>query len=239
MSDRNGRWGWTDRAGAACGAAYVLLICVGNQITMGAGGGSAHPTGADDLGDFARTPTTIERLGFGMEVIGLLTFFFFLGWFVPFLRSRAGRAPWLASVAGFAGTATIAIKIGSMTPMLAGGLDRASLTPGLARVLTDLNGCAFVVTFLTTGVFLLATGLAVLSGGMLSRFAGWTAVLFGAGGIVLTVATGIDPVSTNALPFMLGLLWILVVGVRLAVRVPRVRRTDELAEPGLEPATVV
>ncbi len=43
MSDSNQGWGWTDWAGAACGAAYVLLIGVGNQI---AGSGSdMHPTG--------------------------------------------------------------------------------------------------------------------------------------------------------------------------------------------------
>jgi hypothetical protein len=232
MSEKIERWGWTDRVGAACGAAYVLLIVVGNQI---AGSGSdMHPTGAADLADFGGTPTTLERLGFGMEVLGLLTFFFFLGWFVPFLRSRGGRAPWLASVAGFAGTASIAIKIGSAAPMLAGVLDHRDLTPGLARVLMDLNGCAFVLTFLTSGVFLLATGLAALSGGVLGRFAGWSAVLFGVAGVVLTVATGIDPVGTNPLPFLLGLLWILVVAVRLAVRAPRARRTEALAAPGPE-----
>lgn len=237
MGDRIERWGWTDRVGAACGAAYVLLTGVGNE--MAGSGSDMHPTGAADLADFGRVPTGLERLGFGMEVVGLLSFLFFLGWFVPFLRSRGGRAPWLASVVGFAGTASIAIKIGSAAPMLTGGLDHGDLTPGLARVLMDLNGSAFVVTFLTSGVFLLATGLAILDGRALGRVAGWSAVLFGATGVGLTVATGLDPVSTNPVPFLLGLLWILAVGVRLAVRAPRARRTDELAATGSRLAAAV
>lgn len=237
MSDRIERWGWTDRAGAACGAAYVLLTGIGNQL---AGSGSdPHPTGAADLAEFGRTPTAVDWVGWDMEVVGLLSFFFFLGWFVPFLRSRSGRAPWLASVVGFAGTASIAIKVGSAAPMLTGALDHRDLTPGLARVLMDLNGCAFVVTFLTAGVFLLAAGLAILDGRALGRVTGWSAVLVGAAGIGLTVATGVDPVSTNPLPFLLELVWLLVVGVRLTVRAPRARRTGELAEPAPELAAAV
>lgn len=237
MGDRIERWGWTDRAGAACGAAYVLLTGIGND--MAGSGSDMHPTGAADLADFGRTPTGLERLGFGMEVVGLLSFFFFLGWFVPFLRSRGGRAPWLASVVGFAGTASIAIKIGSAAPMLTGGLDHGDLTPGLARVLMDLNGSAFVVTFLTAGVFLLATGLAILDGRALGRVAGWSAVLLGAAGVGLTVASGIDPVSTSPIPFLGELVWLLVFGARLAVRAPRARRADQRAEPGPELAAVV
>jgi hypothetical protein len=105
--------------------------------------------------------------------------------------------------------------------MGAGYLDHAVLTPALARVLADMNGAAFVVTLLPFGVFLLAAGLAILSSRALGRIAGWTAVVIGAAGVVLTLATGVDPVTTNVLPFLLGMLWVLVVSIRLAVRAPR------------------
>ena len=60
-----------DRLGAACGAAYVLLILVGNQLASGSGG-AAHPTGAQDIADFSRTPGLAENIGFTMEILGFL-----------------------------------------------------------------------------------------------------------------------------------------------------------------------
>jgi len=82
-------------------------------------------------------------------------------------------------------------------------------------------------------VFMMMTGLAILTSRALGRVAGWTAVVIGAAGVVLTLATGVDPVSTNALPFILGMLWVLVIGIRLGVRAPRAAApapaVDELA----------
>ena len=230
------RWTGWDRAGAGCGAAYVLLILVGNQL--GGSGSDPHPTGRADLADFSATPHLVDEVGFGMEVLGMLCFLFFLGWFVSLLRSRGGAASWLAATAGYAGLLTLAVKLASVMPMTAGILDHAQLSPTLARVLSDMNGAAFVVTFLPFGTFLLATGLAILAGGTLGRVAGWSAVLIGAAGIGLTLATHVDPVTSNPVPFLLGLLWLLVTGVRLAVRAPRGAagtRSGADLRPGLAP----
>lgn len=209
-----------DRVGAACGAAYVLLTLVGNQLASGSGG-PAHPTGAKDLADFSRTPSIAANLGFTMELFGFLAFMFFLGWFVASLRRRGGSAEWLAGVAGVAGVVTLAVKIASASPILAGELDHGQLSPTLARVLADMNGASFVVTFLPFGVFLLASGLAILGSGWLGRVSGWTAVVIGALGIVVPLLTHLSPVDTNPMPFLFGLLWLLAVSVRLAWRGPR------------------
>jgi hypothetical protein len=222
-----------DRAGALSGAAYVLLILVGNQLASGSGQ-DPHPSGAEDLADFSGSPTLAQSIGFRMEVLGFLAFMFFLGWLVHRLREHGGAAAWLAGVAGVAGTMTLALKIGSAAPVMAGEVDHRQLSPTLARVLADMNGATFVITFLTTGVFLVATGLAVLTSGYLGRVAGWTAVVIGALGVGLTLATGLDPVSTNPMPFLASLLWILVVSVRLGWRGPRVVR--EPVEPTPVPA---
>jgi len=219
---------WVDRAGALSGAAYVLLILVGNQLASGSSQ-DPHPSGAKDLADFSGSPTFAQAAGFRMEVLGFLAFMFFLGWLVHRLREQGGTATWLAGVAGVAGTATLAIKMGSAAPIIAGEVDHRQLSPTLARVLADMNGATFVITFLTSGIFLLAIGLAVLASGYLGRVAGWTAVVIGALGAGLTLATGIDPVNTNPMPFLAGLLWILVVSIRLAWRGPRTVR--EAVEP--------
>jgi hypothetical protein len=224
---------WVDRAGALSGAAYVVLILVGNQLASGSSQDS-HPSGAKDLADFSGSPTLAQASGFRMEVVGLLAFMFFLGWLVHRLREHGGAAAWLAGVAGVAGTVTSAMKIGSAAPIMAGEIDHRQLSPALARVLADMNGATFVITFLTTGVFLLATGLAVLASGYLGRVAGWTAVVIGALGVGLTLATGIDPVNTNPMPFLAGLLWILVVSIRLGWRGPRV--VHQSIEPTPVPA---
>lgn len=204
-----------DRIGAASGAAYVLLILVGNQLAMG-GNVDPHPSGAKDLTDFTSSPTVSAVIGFTMEFLGFLVFLFFLGWLVQALRSRGGAAGWLAGVVGFAGVTTVAVKIASVMPMTAGRLDHAELTPAAARVLADMNSAAFVISFLTFGTFLFAAGLAILASGFLGRFAGWAAVVLGIVGVLLTLATKVDPVNANPMPFLAGLIWMLVVSVRLA-----------------------
>jgi len=210
----------SDRIGAACGAAYILLINIGNGLASGASE-DPHPTGAKDLADFAAHPTFRENAGFVMEVTGFLAFLFFLGWLVHALRERGGAAAWLAGVAGIAGTLDIAIKLGSAAPIVTGEIDHRELTPTLARVLADLNGAAFVITFLAFGTFLLAVGLAVLASGFLGRVAGWTAVVLGVAAIALTLATHVDPVNANPIPFLLSMVWVLVVSIRLAWKGPR------------------
>jgi len=209
-----------DRIGAAAGAAYVLLILIGNQLSSGSSS-DPHPSGAKDLADFASSPSVAEKVGFTMELLGFLTFMFFLGWLVHTLRLRGGPAAWLGGAAGAAGIVTLSVKVASAMPIMAGRLDHADMSPATARILTDMNGAAFVITFLTFGTFLVAGGLAILTSGLLGRFAGWSAVVIGALSIVLTVLTQGDPVDTNPMPFLAGLVWLLVVSVRLAWKGPR------------------
>jgi hypothetical protein len=217
-----------DRLGASAGAAYILLILVGNQLGNG-GSQDPHPTGATDLAGFAGRPTLMEQVGFRMEIAGFIALMFFLGWLRQRLQQLGGAAAWLADVAAVAGVVTLAVKLGSAAPVLTGRLDHAELSPTLARVLSDLNGAAFVVTFLPFGTFLLAFGLAILASGFLGRLTGWSGVVVGGLTVLAPLASQIDPVSTNVLPFLLGLLWLLAVAVRLAWRGPRQRSAANAA----------
>lgn len=220
-----------DRVGALCGTAYVLLILVGNQLSSGAGT-DPHPSGAKDLAELSTAPGVTASIGFTLEFLGFVAFAFFLGWLVHALRAAGGAAAWLAGAAGVAGAVTLAVKIASIMPMAAGRIDHADLTPALARVLVDMNSAAFVVTLLTFGTFLAAVGASILASGYLGRVAGWTAVVLGFLGVALTLLTGVDPVDTNPMPFLGGLLWVLVTTVRLAWKGSR-RSTVSLVEDRL------
>jgi hypothetical protein len=219
-----------DRIGAGCGAAYILLVGVGNQMSSG-NSTDPHPSGAKDLADFAATPTTAQTIGFTMEVVGFLAFIVFLAWLVHALRLRGGPAPWLAGAAGMSGVITLAVKMGSAAPMLVGYVDHKDLTPATARVLMDLNGSAFVVTFLPYGTFVMLAGAACLVTGFLGRVAGWSGVVIGGLTLLATLATQLDPIETNVMPFLLGLLWLLVIGIRLAWRGPRARAGGAVESP--------
>lgn len=219
-----------DRLGASAGAAYILLILVGNQLGNG-GSQDPHPSGATDLAGFAGHATLMEQVGFRMEVAGFIAFMFFLGWMRHSVQQRGGAAAWLSDVAAVAGVVTLAVKLGSAAPVLTGHLDHDELSPTLARVLSDLNGAAFVVTFLPYGAFLFAFGLAILASGFLGRVAGWSGVVLGGLTLLAPLVSGVDPVGTNVLPFLLGLLWLLAVAVRLAWRGPRLRSPATVALP--------
>lgn len=226
-----------DRVGAAAGAAYILLINVGNQMSSG-NSQDPHPSGVKDLADLGGQPTVVERVGFVMELAGFVAFMFFLGWLVSTLRARGGAWGWLAGVAGVSGVTTVAIKLGSIAPILAGGIDHDQLSPTLARVLADMNGSSFVVTFLPFGVFVLAAGGAMLATGLTGRLLGRSGVVIGALGIASPLAWQLDPVNTNFLPFLFGMLWTLCVGVRLAVWGPKHPQATE-ADPSGSPVPSV
>jgi hypothetical protein len=203
----------TDRIGAACGAAYVVLITVGNAIAVS--GQSNTPTGTQVLQYADETAaSTVRQIGMAMEVLGFVAFAFFLAWLVPALRSAAGRAPWLADVVLIGGLGTLAVKIGSIAPEVAVDAGRKTMDPDLAKALYDIAAGAFVISFLPFAILMLGLGASVLSSGYLGRFAGWSAVVLGVLGLAVVVTA--DSVDANPMPFMLGLLWILVVSVRLA-----------------------
>lgn len=215
-----------DRCGAAAGAAYIVLINVGNQLGNG-NSQDPHPSGRTDLANFSGTPTAAQQVGFTMEVLGFVAFMFFLGWLVTALRARGGSWSWLPTVAGVGGIVTLAVKLGSAAPILTGELDHGQLSPVLARVLSDMNGSSFVVTFLPFAVYVLAAGASMLATGFAGRVAGWAGVVVGTAGLVVPLATRLDPVDTNVVPFLLAMLWTLAVSVRLTVWGPKASRAGE------------
>ena len=214
------RPGWIDRLGALCGPAYVVLILAGNTIAEG-GNEPGHVTGAQVLASLEeQAGSTAVHIGVAMELLGFVAFAFFVGWLANVLSREANRAPWLGTVVLVGGISTLAVKIGSVVPDRALDTNRDAVGDSTARLLNDMGAAGFVLSFLTFGIFMLAVGLAALDSGLAGRVAGWSAVVIGALGIIAVLVMRADPWSTSALPFMVGLLWILVVGIKLALRRP-------------------
>jgi hypothetical protein len=223
-----------DRCGALTGAAYVLLVIVGNNMsTSSPGPNPAHPTGEQDIASLrwlagsasGQAGVTLELLGFAALVL-----------FVGYLCTRVRAGGWLAVAALAGGVIAIAVKLASAAPMFAAYGLRDGITPEMARVLTDMNSSAFVVDWLPTGMFVACAAGAALAARTLGRILGWGGVVVGSGAVIVTAVTGVHVLAANALLFLLCLLWILLVSVRLAVQ----RTSPVAAEPApdLTPASV-
>jgi hypothetical protein len=110
------------------------------------------------------------------------------------------------------------VKLASAVPMGALLLDHSGMSPELARVLDDMGGVAFVLGWLPYALFVGAAALGLLRAGLVGRPTAVIGAVVGAAGIVLALIGLENPVGGNPMAWMAGLLWTLVVSVRLAVR---------------------
>jgi hypothetical protein len=210
-----------DRCGALTGAAYVVLVMTGNVMsTKGPGPGADQPPGQQDLRYLHwLAGSTSAQFGVTLELLGFAALMLFVG----YLSTRVRAGGWLATAALTAGVVSIAVKLGSAAPLFAAYVLRDGISPETARVLTGMNSVAFGVDWLPTGLFVACAAGAALVSRTLGRILGWGGVLAGGVTVVFTAVTGVHIVSANALPFLVCVLWILVVSVRLATqRTPKV-----------------
>ena len=63
----------------------------------------------------------------------------------------------------------LAIKLGSAAPIVALDLDRHSLSPQLAQLLNDINGGAFVISWLPFAVLVAAMAAALRQAGLVGK----------------------------------------------------------------------
>jgi hypothetical protein len=208
----------SERLAAASGAVYVLAIMIGNGLY------EAGKTGADDgkgvLADLQRTTSPVQTIGLTLEVLGFSAFLIFVGVLYRTLRRAERPDGWLAATALGAGLVTVAVKLGSIGPLMGANRRADELTPDLARTLNDLGGADFVISGYTSGIFVAAAGAATLATRVLPRWLAIAGVVVG----VLTIAAGtagiVDPAGYVPVPFLLGLLWTLVTSAVLAIRGP-------------------
>jgi hypothetical protein len=131
----------------------------------------------------------------------------------------------------------LAIKLGSAGPGVALDLDRKTLSPQLAQLLNDMGGAAFVISWLPFAVFVGAAAWALYAVRLVGRPTAYTGLVLGVAGIPATIVGLKDIANANPIAFLLGLLWVFVVSVRLAVKpgvdepTPVSRPEDRVAVP--------
>ncbi len=200
-----------DRLGALSGAAFVVLVFIGNALSTDLGSG--------DLGKAAGSTTV--AVGYTMELAGFVMFLVFVAYLYAMLRRGEGSGGWLAVVVLTGGITEVAIKLGSGAVIGAEFLGRDTLTPEVARALDDIGGAAFVLSWLAFGVLVAGAGASVLRSRVVGRGFGWAGLVVGTASVVSVLVSGITHMErANPIPFLLSALWLGVVSMRLGVRAP-------------------
>jgi hypothetical protein len=210
--DRTPR-GALERAGAAAGVLYVVLVLVGVNAFPKGSSGVLAPAG-DVARDVARHPADAGFwTGILLEGAGLLLLMFFLARLWGVLRASEPAPGWLSLAAFGAGIVSVAVKLGSFPLGTVAYYEaREGLDPALAATLVHANDIGFVMTWAVDGAFLAAVAAVVLRTGALPRWAGWTAAALAP----LLLGSVIVATSESAqMPTALLLLWIVAVSVHL------------------------
>ena len=213
------------RVGAASGAVCVLSVMVGNGLALA--GQSGATGGPDLLADLTRPPSAVNAAGLTLELIGWAALVMFLGYLYGVLRRAEGEDGWLAPVAFGSGLVMVTIKLGSVGPLVAAWYRRDDgLSVGAAETLSDLGDALFVVSGWATGLLVASAAGSALASRVLPRWLGWFGVVSGFATLVAGTAGILYPRDYVPLPFLAGLLWVLITSVVLTLRAVREAQED-------------
>lgn len=208
------------RVGAASGAVCVVSVMVGNGMAL-AGQGEATD-GPGVLADLVRPPSAVNVAGLSLELLGWLALVMFLGYLYRVLARAEGDDGWLAPAAFGAGLIMVSIKLGSVSPLVAGWHRRdGGLSVATAETLNDLGGAAFIVSGWATGLLVAFAAGSALVSRVLPRWLCWFGVASGVATLVAGTMGILYPRDYLPLPFLAGLLWLLMTSVLLTLRASR------------------
>ena len=181
-----------------------LSPLVGNALYAG-------PTGSGTalLRDLAEPLTARAALGLALELVGLVALVVFLA---ALVNGLARRSPIAAGGTAIAGGAMVAVKLGSVTPVLALRADSRGVPPEVAEVLIGVNDAAFVISGLLLSLALAVAGIGLQRSGAVPGWLAWWPVLGGGLGVLAAGAGVLFPDSYVPVPFLLLLLWMMVLG---------------------------
>ncbi|MET4639401.1 hypothetical protein [Mycetocola sp. 2940] len=201
-----------DRVGAFSGAAYVLLANLSAAL-VGVGPEGAESPGQRVLDESQRiAENPWARLSLALVVLATMAFMMFVGYLCSLVRN----AGWLATTALVGGILAIMANLASMTIVFTIAALRDDLSPEVARVLETGDGAGHLAQLLSYGVFAFFASAAALVTRMLGRVLSWAGMAVGATSIVVLAASGLPASDEFFLwPFLLVILWIVVISLRL------------------------
>jgi hypothetical protein len=192
------------------GIVAVALLLIGVFVAEEAGNPPESEASPEEVLAWVQDESTAIVAGGFLFMLGGA----FLLWFVGCLRSRLlaaeGPAAHFTAIAFAGGVATAIFLIATPGGDLAAGIEEDDLSPTSADALHDISDAFFVGAEVSAVVLTLATGLAVLRTGALSRIFGWAS-------IVLAVWLAIGPIGWAGL--LLGFpLWLIAASLLLGAR---------------------
>lgn len=182
---------------------------VGNGLYAGPGA-----TGASILAEAREGLPGVAHVALTLELLGLAALAVLFAWLVAFLFERS---PVAGAATGIAGSAMLAVKVGSAAPMMVVYSMPDTLDPTTAEALVSLNSQSFVVSGFLMSVAFLAAGWGLLATEF-PRWLAWWAAAAGGAGVVAGVAGVLRPDSYVPIPFLLLLFWMVAVALTTATR---------------------
>lgn len=217
--------------GAASGAVCVLAVMVGNALALAGWSGATDGPGV--LADLQRDLSVVNIVGVSLELLGWVALVMFVGYLYRVLQRAEGPDGWLAPVAFGSGLIMVGIKLGSVAPLTAAWYRRDDLTVTAASTLSDLGNALFVVSGWATGLLVGSAAGSALVSGVLPRWLGLLGLASGVATLVAGTAGIMDPRAYIPLPFLAGLLWILLTSVVLTARAPQHGSTERTVPSGV------
>jgi hypothetical protein len=215
---------------AACGAAFVVLAVVGNDVLGRAGEAPGAGASAAEVARFAAAQQATFDLAAGVELLALAALAVFFAAIAA--RLRAASAESAAAVILVAGGAMVAVKLASAPPMIAAVQGAGTLPDETVALLVRMNEIAFVTTWPLLGVVLLSVAAAWRSGA-LPRVAAWAAAPIGFGLLLVPLGGTVD---ANFLPMLLAMVWLLATSVAMVLRAPRAIAAAGIGSPATSAA---
>lgn len=182
---------------------------VGNGLWAGPG-----TDGATILADARDGLPPIAYVGLTLELVGFAALVGLFAWLVAYLFERT---PVAAVATGIAGSAMLAVKVGSAGPMMVVYSIPEKLDAVTAEVLISLNDMSFVVSGFLMSVAFLAAGAGLLATEF-PRWLSWWATVAGGLGVVAGIAGIARPENYVPIPFLLLLVWMIAVALATVTR---------------------
>jgi hypothetical protein len=153
-------------------------------------------------------------VAFPLELLGFAALAVLFAWLVAFLFERA---PVAAVTTAIAGSAMIAVKVGSAGPWMVVNSIPEKLDPATAEILISMNDQSFVISGFLMCVAFLTAGFGLLASEF-PRWLAWWATVAGGLGVVAGMAGIVRPEAYVPIPYLLCLVWMIAVAIATVMR---------------------